>query len=183
MGNPAAVFPQIEIWRAVSVTTFVSVGNASQPFSRLIEAVLKIVPQLPQPVVVQHGNTMIQGVGCVVKPFLEMDEFGQFIAKAELLILHAGAGSVIHAIQAGKIPVVMPRCAKYGEIVDDHQLEFARALAEMGKVVLAEKSDDLTDAVAEALRRQRVTRASNETPRVVGLIGAVLLKYARGLGR
>lgn len=183
MGNPAPVFLQSEIWRAISVTTFVSVGNATQSFSRLIDAVLKVASQLPQPVIVQHGNTIFQGVGCVAQPFLEMEEFGQFVVQAELLILHAGAGSVIHAIQAGKIPVVMPRLAKYDEIIDDHQLEFARALAEMGKVVLAEKPEDLTHAVAEALRRQRVTRASNETPRMVGLIDGVLREYARGLGR
>jgi UDP-N-acetylglucosamine transferase subunit ALG13 len=114
---------------------------------------------------------------------MEMEEFGQFVAQAELLILHAGAGSVIHAIQAGKIPVVMPRFAKYGELVDDHQLEFARALAEMGKVVLAKEPDDLIDAVAEALKRQRSIRASHETPRMVGLIGGVLREYAQGLGR
>jgi len=165
------------------VTTFVSVGNATQSFSRLIDAVLNIAPQLPQPVVVQHGNTICQGVGCVAQTFMEMEEFGQFVAQAELLILHAGAGSVIHAIQAGKIPVVMPRFAKYGELVDDHQLEFARALAEMGKVVLAKEPDDLIDAVAEALKRQRSIRASHETPRMVGLIGGVLREYAQGLGR
>lgn len=165
------------------MTTFVSVGNATQSFSRLIDAVLKIAFQLPQPVVVQHGNTIFQGVGCVARSFLEMEEFGQFVTQAELLILHAGAGSVIHAIQAGKIPVVMPRLVKYGEHVDDHQLEFARALAVMGKVVLAEKPDDLISAVAEALRRQRVARASHETPPMVGLINTVLREYAQGLGR
>ena len=165
------------------MTTFVSVGNTTQSFSRLIDAVLKIASRLPQPVVVQHGNTMVQGVGCVAKPFLEMEDFGQFVAQAELLILHAGAGSVIHAIQAGKIPVVMPRLAKYGEHVDDHQLEFARALAESGKIVMAEEPGDLNDAVAEVLRQQRSTQASHETPRMVGLIGTILSKYAQGVGR
>lgn len=162
------------------MTTFVSVGNATQSFSRLIEAVLKIAPRLPQPVVMQHGNTLYKGAGCIAQPFMEMEAFGQIMAQAELLILHAGAGSVIHAIQMGKIPVVMPRRARYGEIIDDHQLEFSRALAQSGKIVIAEEPADLMAAVAEAQDRQKVTQHSKHNPPLVGLISEVLRQYAQG---
>ena len=180
MGQPAPVFPQGEIWRALSVTTFVSVGNATQSFRRLLDAISSGALQLPQPVMVQYGNTPFQGSGCSARAFLGMVEFGRFMTESELLILHAGAGSVIHAIQAGKIPVVMPRLAKYGEHIDDHQLEFARAMAEAGKIVLAEEPGDLLDAVAEAMRQQRTATPSADTPQMVGLIGAVLREHARG---
>ena len=183
MGISPHLLPEGSIRWSVSVTTFVSLGNGTQPFQRLIDAVLALAPRLPQPVIVQHGNTVVTGGGFVARSFMSMEEFAKSIAHAELLILHGGAGSVIHAIQVGKIPVIMPRLAKYGEIVDDHQLEFASALAKVGKVVLAEKSEDLTEAVAEALRRQRVTRASLETPRTVHMIDAVLRGYAQRLGR
>jgi beta-1,4-N-acetylglucosaminyltransferase len=165
------------------VTTFVSVGNATQSFSRLIEAVLKIAPRLPQPLVVQHGNTAFRGVGCIAQPFMEMEAFGQTMAQAELLISHAGAGSVIHAIQTGKIPVVMPRLAKHGEIIDDHQLEFARTLAQSGKIVIAEEPADLLAAVAEAQNRQKGMQRSLRTPPLVDLISAVLLEYLQGKGK
>jgi len=165
------------------VTTFVSVGNATQSFGRLIEAVLKIAPRLPQPVVMQHGNTALKGVGCIAQPFMEMEAFGQTMAQAELLILHAGAGSVIHAIQTGKIPVVMPRRARYGEIIDDHQLEFARALAQSGKLVVAEEPADLMAAVVEAQNRQKGTQHSVHTPPLVGLISAVLRECVQGKGK
>lgn len=160
-----------------------SVGNATQPFSRLIQAVLQIAPQLPQPVVVQHGITPFEGPGCIGRAFVEMGEFGLLVAQAELLILHAGAGSVIHAVQAGRIPVVMPRLAKYGELVDDHQLEFACALAEAGKVVVAEEPADLIGAVDEAMKRQRMARPLGTTPRMVGLITQLLIEYGDSLRR
>ena len=113
-----------------------------------------------------------------------MAEFSRYVAEAQLLILHAGAGSVIHAIQAGKIPLVMPRRAKYGEHVDDHQLEFARALAAAGKVVLAEEPDDLIVAVEEVKKRQSMARLVDTTPPLlVGLVGEVLRKYATGQGK
>ncbi|MCK9418611.1 MAG: multidrug MFS transporter [Nitrospirae bacterium] len=161
------------------MTTFVSVGNATQPFDRLIEAVLRIASRLPQPVIVQHGNTLLQCTGCISRPFMEMTEFSQHVEKAELLILHAGAGSVIQAIQAGKVPVVMPRRAKYGEHVDDHQLEFARALAEMGKVVVAEEPEDLIIAIEEARKRQGMAHALNKRPPLVDLIDETLREYAK----
>jgi len=166
------------------MTTFVSVGNATQPFDRLIDAVLKIATRLPQPVVVQHGNTPFQGAqGCIARPFVEMWEFSLLVARAELLILHAGAGSVIHAIRAGKIPVIMPRRAKYGDHVDDHQLEFSRTLAEAGKVVVAEEPGDLAGAVEEALKLQGMPRSLATEPLMISLVSETLREYAESLYR
>jgi beta-1,4-N-acetylglucosaminyltransferase len=161
------------------VATFVSVGNAIQPFNRLTEGVLKIAFKLPQPVFVQHGNTPFpQDVGCITKPFIEMGEFSQCVAQADLLILHAGAGSVIHAVRAGKVPVVMPRRAKYGEHVDDHQVEFARALAGAGKVIMVEEPEGLFGAVEVAMERQYLLQPLSENSRMISLIGEVLHEYA-----
>jgi UDP-N-acetylglucosamine transferase subunit ALG13 len=135
------------------VSTFVSVGNATQPFSRLLDKVAQLAPGLPQPVVVQCGSASFASPCCTVHTFLEMNEFARSIAEAQLLILHAGAGSIIHAVRAGKIPVVMPRQAKYGESIDDHQLELASALARSGKIVVALTPEQLELAVHTALAR------------------------------
>lgn len=165
------------------MTTFVSIGNGTQPFNRLLGAVSKIAGILPQPVVVQHGNTPFSSTGCVPKAFVEMSEFGRLIESSELLILHAGAGSVIHAVRAGKVPVVMPRRAASGEIVDDHQAGFARALAASGKVVLVEEPDGLLAAVEEALVRQKTARFTGAEPRMIGLLRETLSRYAERLAK
>lgn len=160
------------------MSTFVSLGNATQPFNRLLDAVVAIVSMLPEPIVVQYGNTPFSNGEFTASPFLELSEFIRYIEDADLLILHAGAGSVIHAINAGKVPVVMPRRAKYGEIVDDHQLEFARALAEKGKVVIAEEPEQLADAVRRALKLQPgIRRDAGEAP-LVRLVAETLAGYA-----
>ena len=100
------------------------------------------------------------------------------VAGSELLILHAGAGSVIHAVHAGKVPVVMPRRARDGEHVDDHQVEFARELARAGRIVVAEEPADLMRAVRGRARRQRSAAPSHEAPAMVGMIAEVLRRYA-----
>ena len=142
--------------------------------------------RLPQPLVVQHGYTPFDDPVCTCVPFLSMEEFTRRVRDADLLIMHAGAGSVIHAVGAGKIPVIVPRRAAYGEHVNDHQVEFAQALAAAGKVVVIENPDDLERAADEAMVRQR--RLSNRDggrqdslPPLVGLVDRLLSDYARDL--
>lgn len=137
------------------MSTFVSVGNANQPFCRLIDAVIAIVDELPGPVMIQHGHTPARtAAGVTLVERMEMEAFSREVAKAELLIMHAGAGSLIHAIQAGKVPVVMPRRAEKGEHIDDHQLELAAALVQEKRIVVAQGPEDLAKAVQQARKLQ-----------------------------
>jgi UDP-N-acetylglucosamine transferase subunit ALG13 len=129
-------------------------------------------------VFVQHGSTPFDAAGFEARAFLGMAEFEERVASAGLLILHAGAGSVIHAVRAGKVPVVVPRRKESGEHVDDHQLEFARALAETGRVVLAEEVSALPAAVAEALRRQGGGGEPPAPSALVGMVGELLGRVA-----
>lgn len=169
------------------MSTFVSVGNAKQPFRRLLDAVARLAPRLPQPVVVQHGHTPFACEHCQAVTFLGMGEFARRVAEAELLILHAGAGSVIHAIEAAKRPVVMPRRADLGEHVNNHQLEFARVLGETGRVVVVETPERLEAAIAGALAAANsagaAPLAAQGELRMVQLVREALADCARSPGK
>ncbi len=160
------------------MSTFVTVGNATQPFRRMLDAVAAIARELPQPVFVQSGSTPFQAEGCAGAPFLAMDEFASRVAESTLLITHAGAGSVITAVRAGKVPVVVPRRMRFGEHVDDHQVEFARELAATGRIVVANEAAELLPAVREALARQDGAQPDREASAMVGLIADVLRRHA-----
>jgi len=116
-----------------------------------------------------------------------MDEFAHQIKTARLLILHAGAGSVIHALETGKYPLVMPRRADLGEHINDHQIEFARTLGEMGKVMVVETPECLAQAVQEALILAVSPLNAGVTVhaelRMVTLVRELLADYARSLDR
>lgn len=159
--------------------TFVSVGNASQPFVRLLSEVGALALALPQPIIVQHGNTPFQSAVCRAIPFVGMTEYEQFVVSAELLILHAGAGSVIHAVRAGKVPVVMPRRMEFGEHVDNHQIEFAQALANAGRVVVATDPQQLSEAAARALVMQREASRGANASAMLAMIGEALDAHAQ----
>jgi beta-1,4-N-acetylglucosaminyltransferase len=160
------------------MSTFVSVGNAKQPFTRLLEAVCKLAPQFPQPVFVQFGSAQVFDCpSCSGIAYIEMNEFNQQVGSAELLIFHAGAGSVINAIRAGKIPVLVPRRHEMGEIVDDHQIEFARNLEKTGKVIVAYDVDTLLQAAYSALERQRMAdKTFIVEPPLVGMVRSSIAK-------
>ena len=164
------------------MSTFVSVGNATQPFRRLLDAACAVAARLPQPVTIQHGAaTAFRCATCETTAFLDMEAYGRRVSEASLLILHAGAGSVIHAIRAGKVPVVMPRRARFGEHIDDHQVEFARELERLGRIVLCDDAAQLDAAAACALARQREAIAVPEVPVLVGEIRELIRQHAQDI--
>lgn len=161
------------------MSTFVTVGNAHQPFQRLLDAVAAVVMQLPQPVIVQYGHGRFAAPRCDARAFVAMDEFERLIEGAELVIQHAGGGGVLHAIRAGKVPVIMPRRAALGEHVDDHQVENAEALARAGKAVVVHEAETLLVGVQQALALQAQIRPATGTSAMIRLISAVLDRYER----
>jgi len=158
------------------VSTFVSVGNAVQPFPRMLEAVRKCSAQLPHPILVQSGSTSFAATEMLVRPFLSSEEFAEAIERSELIILHSGAGSVIHAVRAGKTPVVMPRQKLYAEHIDDHQVEFARAMEGAGRVVVAFEPGDLADAISRARRVDAAGPKTFKAPPLIQLVRTALLE-------
>lgn len=138
------------------MSTFVSVGNLKKPFHRLLQAVQENVALLPEPVIVQHGHTPFAAAGCRAVAFLKMEDFQREVASAEVVILHGGAGSIITALQAGQMPIVMPRRAGFGEHVDDHQQDLVREFFAAGRIFVANDSATLVAAIDTALSAHRI---------------------------
>ena len=131
--------------------TFVSIGNGTQNFSRLLDAVKIIADQLPQPVVVQHGRTSFFSDGIEHFAFADEADFLNRLGKCQVFITHGGGGSVFSAIRLGKKPVVVPRRKAHDEIVDDHQMAFAEELARQGKIEPVYDVKDLLNVVAKVI--------------------------------
>jgi UDP-N-acetylglucosamine transferase subunit ALG13 len=169
------------------MSTFVTVGNAKQPFRRLLDAVAVHAALLPRPVIVQHGHNPFAAENCQAVAFLGMEEFTEQIRRAEIVIMHAGAGSVIHAIEAGKRPIVVPRRVRYGEHVNDHQVELARALSEIDKVIVVEEPDELPGAVRRLIEDRAwaaqgaASLVGSREPRIVALVRNALLEFESSL--
>lgn len=162
--------------------TFVTLGNSTDPFPRLLDALRGLA--LPAPVLVQSGATAcVPSEGWLVRPFLDPAAYRAAIGAARLVICHGGTGSIWHARQAGRLPVVLCRRAARGEHIDDHQLAFCRALAGEGAILLAEEAADLPAAIEAALGRGSVPPATPHAQALIGAVAAAIRLEAARLGR
>lgn len=134
---------------------FVTIGNATQQFRRLLSAVDALAGAhyfQDEAVLIQCGHTAFAAQHCEQRPFYSPAEYQMLMDSASLIIAHGGAGSLYHAFRAGKVPVVMPRRRIYGEHLDD-QLSLVEALDREGRIAAAYEADDLRDAIERARRR------------------------------
>ena len=126
----------------------VAVGASEFPFDRLLRAIDKL-PE-GEPLVVQHGPSEVRPAHAHCIPFVPQETLAQLVREARVIITHAGVGSILLSLTNGKRPCVVPRLGRFGETVDDHQLDSARRFAQAGLVTLVENPDHLSDAIAFA---------------------------------
>ena len=129
---------------------FVTVGTHEQPFDRLNAYVdkLKKNGQITEEVVIQTGFSTYEPSYCTWQKLYPYDEMWRLVQEARIVITHGGPSSFIMPLQVGKVPVVVPRQKKYGEHVNDHQLEFAKAVAQRQRnIIVLENIDELMDVL------------------------------------
>lgn len=85
------------------------------------------------------------------KPFIAPRELNEFCARAELIIAHAGMGSIISALQQAKPIVIMPRQAALGEHRNDHQQATAVRFANRPGLFVARDEVELPSVLDRAI--------------------------------
>ena len=152
--------------RRADLLILLLLGTHEQPFRRAIEAVAPLAED--DEVVVQHGHTPRgEAVGVRWIEFAPYEQIFDLCGAAEAVVSHAGVGTIMTALAASKTPVVIPRLARYGEHVDDHQLQIARAFEERELVVVLTENEDVSAAIARARGRTSSLTRSDRLRRAV----------------
>ena len=128
----------------------VTVGTHNQGFDRLVKKMDEIAEELGEEVVVQKGHTSYEPRNARFFDFASRGEMEKWVEKARVVVTHGGAGSIVFALGKNKPVVVVPRLKKYGEHVNDHQIELARALEKEGRVKAVLDVKDLKRCIQEA---------------------------------
>ena len=117
---------------------FVTVGTHEQPFDRLIEHIDSLVKNniIVEEVIMQSGYSKYEPQFCKWKKWFSYSEMIELVSKANIVITHGGPSSFIMPLQVGKIPIVVPRQLKYHEHVNNHQVEFSKAVAERQRNII-----------------------------------------------
>lgn len=76
-------------------------------------------------VVWQLGETTRPGLLGQAHQSMSNAELRRYITWADVVVSHAGVGSIVDTLEAGRCPVLVVRRAERAEHVDDHQLDIA----------------------------------------------------------
>jgi UDP-N-acetylglucosamine transferase subunit ALG13 len=142
---------------------FVTLGTIRPyRFDAMVDAVLATGLADDQ-TVWQLGTTAREGLPGKVVSEMSRDDFEQCARAADVVITHAGIGSLLDLLDMGIYPIVVPRRAHRSEHVDDHQLQIAQLVQARGiscvKEVESLDRSVILDASAHAVIKQVRTTA------------------------
>lgn len=127
---------------------FLTVGT-SFPFDRLVKAVDNAIGRalIKEEIFSQIGTGGFKPKHMKYVEMLDKEEFDICFRKASGLISHAGIGSVTMALENNKPMLVMPRLRRYGEVVNDHQLDIVKKFEKDNYILVAYSEKDLPEKV------------------------------------
>ena len=137
---------------------FVTVGT-QLPFDRLVRAIDGWAAAHPEVEVFgQIGPANYRPRHFASEPFLPPDKVERYFRNAELIVGHAGMGTIVSSLTMRVPIIVVPRRQSFGEHRSDHQLATARWLKdELALNVLLD-----TDELPALLDRRRELRPGRE---------------------
>ena len=126
-----------------SPVIFVVTGTQA-PFDRLLSIIDRwAINQDRYSIVAQTANSEINFKNMTCYDYLEPDVFNEYFNNADVIIGHAGIGTIITALENEKKLVVFPRLVKYNEHRNDHQLHTAKGFEKLGFINVAYTEKDL----------------------------------------
>lgn len=129
---------------------FVTVGSRPYPFDRLFKMIDELYEKgaLSGEMFAQVGTSTYVPKHFSFADFISPKEFEERIQNADIVISHGASGSIMKALNAGKKVVAVARLEKYGEHINDHQIQMIQAFAMNGYVLpVSEDLHDLGDCV------------------------------------
>lgn len=135
---------------------FVTVGSQKFPFDRLIRQLDEMAAAgiFKQDVMAQIGTSTYLPKHIRYERFIDREQFASCIDQCNLLITHGGEGAIMTGLLNKKKVIAVVRYAKYGEHVNDHQLQIVKALESQGYIIAAYDSDSLQKQIEQAATMQ-----------------------------
>ena len=115
----------------------VTLGTQDKEFTRLLKAIDREIEKgvITDKVVVQAGCTKYEAKNMEMFDLIPANEFDEYIKKADLIITHGGAGSILTAVKNNKKIIAAARLAKYKEHTNDHQRQIIEEFSKQGYIL------------------------------------------------
>ena len=123
----------------------VTVGSQKFQFNRLLEEIDRLVANkiITEDVFAQIGVSDYKPKNYNYIDFMSQDEFENKLDESSIVVTHAGTGVIVNAVKKEKKVIAVPRLAKYGEHVDDHQIQLIKEFQELNFIEPVYEIDNL----------------------------------------
>ena len=120
-------------------------GTQDKPFTRLLKTVDKAIDDgfIKEKVVAQVGFTKYSSKNIKTFDLIPKEEYEQIISEADLIITHAGVGSILTGLKKNKKVIAAARLKEYGEHTNNHQLEILNEFYKKGYILKLENFEEL----------------------------------------
>lgn len=133
---------------AEKAKVFVTVGSRNYPFDRLFKKLDELYEEgvIKGEMFAQIGTSTYQPKHFKYKDFISQEEFLKWVEWSDIVVSHGASGSIMKALNAGKKVIAVTRLEKYGEHINDHQIQNNEAFASNGYVVAVFEMEELGKA-------------------------------------
>ena len=130
----------------------VLLGTQNNSFHRLLDEVEKNIQNgnITEEVIVQAGFTKYNSNKMKIFDLTSKENLNRLIEQSNLIITHAGVGSIEMSLEKGKKVIAVPRKKKYGEHVNDHQKDIEEEFDDEGFLIGIDDVNDLGLALNKA---------------------------------
>lgn len=147
---------------------FVTLGSQKFQFNRMLIEIDKLIDKgkITEEVFAQIGASDYKPKNFKYSDFLTQDEFKNYMKNADLVITHAGTGAIVTALKNDKLVIAIPRLAKYGEHVDDHQVQLIDEFKELNFIEPVYEIEQLESAL-ELVKKNTYNKYISNTKTII----------------
>lgn len=145
------------------IMIFVTVGTQKFQFNRLLKKIDELVDGkiIKEQIICQSGYSTYLPKNYTSVKFMSSNEYEKCIKRCNILITHAGVGTILTAKRFNKTIIVVPRLEKFKEHVDNHQLQIATDFERKNLVCACNQIQDLDFKIEKAKNQDFDTYESN----------------------
>lgn len=127
---------------------FVTLGSQKFQFDRLLKKMDELVENgvIQEEIYAQIGASTYEPKHFEFVRFMDRQRFSEVMEACSTVITHGGTGVIIGAVKKGKKVIAVPRLARFGEHVDDHQLQLLQQFDDLGIICACYDLERLGDS-------------------------------------
>jgi len=160
---------------------FVSVGTHNEQFNRLLEEIDRLVErgEIKDKIVAQTGYSNYKPKKYHYFKFTSWQRILNLNKIADIVVTHGGAGNLILASHFNKTIVAVPRMKRFGEHLNDHQLQLVKELEKQRRVISVYNINDLSYAIKKAKKLKVRKKNEKKEKKIISIVRNYVEKVSK----